>query len=987
MNTNIINISRLPKLEGTPKDDQYIFSTDSEDESYKIQTKDIVFKDSTGKIKKEDLPKKEYTPKELYEAGQPFFFYLETLDGKRIYYNTNKFVPEEEKVETLENIKNIWQQVFFTDGINLYNPNNENIFDYGRTDSIAQNAIKFTSDDTIVLCGLYGVESGIEEDDVKETYWKFIEGTGFQIGVEKVEYRVKISPIPLYNRGSIILSVFPMEIEFDSNYFESDDASAFGLWDINTDSSITPQNDVYGSFNNIILRNTGIAFIDNIYLKQKFITLGRTITDKYSYESFTDKPTLDTIRSDGRRGNPQRLLSFAYLKNDSKSLNKEIVQKIVNVGTALSKKDSFYTCVSKNIPFGCRLYGEDSDVVLQTKATDNYLTYLESLGIPVIRNKEINSKDFVIVNSSIYSLDSNTYLACIIQGNTPIAVCWSHYINEKNLPQDMRIMPCQYIFQQIFNRNTSSFTTPQFNISYYKVKARVNAQGFLEKEGDSDKQFLTIDVKEEAIINSNPDYISIYPVGIWNNGIDGQIGYSVYSPIGLSSSLLDYRFNESPSLVDYQNNVSVFSNYQNIPAFKPLTVLVSNKIAEVDMGYGNKWRFNVVNRDQKYENNTPLFFFYPGQAQASHYKKLGRLKVVKDENYNYSLVKEIIPIEEAEPYIAYFEVTPELEKEILGGKPFTQREILDLLKEEKPAIFALKTLDGKYIDSTTGGVTEDTEVDDPDHPGQKIKVTKNSAFAIADRTFSSMTLRYNMQCPANSTDECQFKFINFSKDPTWYSPLVNVVFNEDNSISLQITNNYYLNWSEDQKWRMTTTKQNFIVEPTSIKYSTKDSKIFTLYSPLELHPNDNNVQVAHDIFIKGYTNTASMQINYYESIVRQDTPSFVNCGNVTSDTVEFTPVHTTLPPIKVNDIMGCYRQANITKLANAMIFTTKKTGGLMKFGDDFLVPFRAFIMQEPPVALVNVVTQAEYDALPEATKSSPKKIYLIYEDTTSAPGA
>jgi hypothetical protein len=26
-------------------------------------------------------------------------------------------------------------------------------------------------------------------------------------------------------------------------------------------------------------------------------------------------------------------------------------------------------------------------------------------------------------------------------------------------------------------------------------------------------------------------------------------------------------------------------------------------------------------------------------------------------------------------------------------------------------------LDGKYIDSTTGGVTEDTEVDDPDHPG------------------------------------------------------------------------------------------------------------------------------------------------------------------------------------------------------------------------------------------------------------------------------
>lgn len=987
MNTNIINISVLPNLEGKPTDDQYIFSTDSEEESFKIQAKGLVFKDSTGKIKKEDLPEKKYTPKELYEAGQPFFFYLETLDGKRIYYNTNKFVPEEEKVETLENIKNIWQQVFFTDGINLYNPNKENIFDYGRTDDIVQNAIKFTSDDTIVLCGLYGVGADIEGDDVKETYSKFIEGTGFQIGVERVEYRVKISPIPLYNRSQLILSVFPMEIELDSNYLESDDASAFGLWDINTDSSITPQNDVYGSFNNIILRNTGIASNDNIYLKQKFITLGRTITDKYSYESFTDKPTLETVRSDGRRGNPQKLLSFAYLINKSKSFNTDIVQKIVNTGIALSKKDTFYTCVSKNIPFGCRLSRENSDVVLQTKATDNYLTYLESLGIPVIRNKEINSKDFVIVNSSIYSLDSDTYLACIKRENSPIALCWSHYIDEKKLSKDTCLVPYQFLFQEKFNSNNSTFGKIYFNFSPYRVKTRINTQGFLEKEGDSQDLYNEVYITEKAVITSNPEYISIYPVGFWNSSLAGNMGYSVYSPIGLSSSLLDYRYNEDPKLFDYDGVKSISSNFENIPAFKPFTVLVRSKHDEVDVGYGNKWNFNVVNRDQKYENNIPLFFFYPGQAQASHYKKLGRLKVVKDENYNYSLVKEIIPIEEAEPYIAYFEVTPELEKEILGGKPFTQREILDLLKEEKPAIFALKTLDGKYIDSTTGGVTEDTEIDDPDHSGQKIKVTKNSAFAIADRTFSSMTLRQNMQCPANSTDECQFKFINFSKDSTWYSPLVNVVFNEDNSISLQITNNYYLNWSEDQKWRMTTTKQNFIVEPTSIKYSTKDSKIFTLYSPLELHPNDNNVQVAHDIFIKGYTNTASMQINYYESTVRQDTPSFVNCGNVTSDTVEFTPVHATLPPIKVNDIMGCYRQANITKLANARIFTTKKTGGLMMLSDDFLVPFRAFILQEPPVALVNVVTQAEYDALPEVTKSSPKKIYLIYEDTTPTPGA
>jgi hypothetical protein len=70
-----------------------------------------------------------------------------------------------------------------------------------------------------------------------------------------------------------------------------------------------------------------------------------------------------------------------------------------------------------------------------------------------------------------------------------------------------------------------------------------------------------------------------------------------------------------------------------------------------------------------------------------------------------------------------------------------------------------------------------------------------------------------------------------------------------------------------------------------------------------------------------------------------------------------------------------------------MIFSIRKTGGLMKLVDDFLTPFRAFILQEPPVALVNVVTQAEYDALPEVTKSSPKKIYLIYEDTTSTQGA
>jgi hypothetical protein len=69
MNTNIINISVLPNLEGKPTDDQYIFSTDSEEESFKIQAKGLVFKDSTGKIKKEDLPEKKYTPRELYEAG------------------------------------------------------------------------------------------------------------------------------------------------------------------------------------------------------------------------------------------------------------------------------------------------------------------------------------------------------------------------------------------------------------------------------------------------------------------------------------------------------------------------------------------------------------------------------------------------------------------------------------------------------------------------------------------------------------------------------------------------------------------------------------------------------------------------------------------------------------------------------------------------------------------------------------------------------
>lgn len=975
MNTNIINISVLPNLEGKPTDDQYIFSTDSEEESFKIQAKGLVFKDSTGKIKKEDLPEKKYTPKELYEAGQPFFFYLETLDGKRINYTTNKFVPEKEKAETLENIKNIWEQVLFTDGINLYcaNDTQENdIFDYTKTDDFHQNSIKFTSEDTVIFLYAYR----------KDPYYKFTENTGFNFGSEKVEYKIKLSPIPLFNRGEDILSVFPMEVEVESKYFE--DENLISLWDINNNKSIPVSTNVYGSYNNLILRNTGISFQEaNIYLKQRFNTLGRTITDKYSYKYILNTPDLDSQLSDGREGNQKFLLSFAYLKN-SFAFNKKKLQQLVNAETVYAQKNTFNKFITENIPFGCRLIIDNSSINLVTQATESYLAYLETLGVPIKRDKNINSKNFVIVNSAIYSLDGDTYLAGIWQDNILICACWSHYIDVKKLPKNLKVCPLQFVFTQNINHRAYNIETVQFNINLMGNKAYINDQGYLEKNGGYSNR-MWINVREDATIISNPDYIRIYPVSVWSSVFEGQSIFQMCSPTGLSSESLDYRFNLEPSLIDDSYSTTIYTNYNYISAFKPLVCLIRNLAVEKIMG--TKIDLAVVNKDSKYENNTPLFFFYPGQAQASHYKKLGRLKVVKDENYNYSLVKEIIPIEEAEPYIAYFEVTPELEKEILGGKPFTQREILDLLKEEKPAIFALKTLDGKYIDSTTGGVTEDTEVDDPDHPGQKIKVTKNSAFAIADRTFSSMTLRQNMQCPVNSTDECQFKFINYSKDSTWYSPLVNVVFNEDNSISLQITNNQYLNWSEDQKWRMATTKQNFIVEPTSIKYSTKDSKIFTLYSPLELHPNDNNVQVAHDIFIKDYTNTASMQVNYYESIIRQDTPSFINCENVTSNTVEFTPVHATLPPIKVNDIMGCYRQANITKLANAMIFTIRKTGGLMKLVSDFLTPFRAFILQEPPVALVNVVTQAEYDALPEVTKSSPKKIYLIYEDTTPTPGA
>jgi hypothetical protein len=75
------------------------------------------------------------------------------------------------------------------------------------------------------------------------------------------------------------------------------------------------------------------------------------------------------------------------------------------------------------------------------------------------------------------------------------------------------------------------------------------------------------------------------------------MGYSVYSPIGLSSSLLDYRYNEDPNLFDYDGVKSISSNFENIPAFKPFTVLVRSKHDEVDAGYGNKWNFNVVNRD------------------------------------------------------------------------------------------------------------------------------------------------------------------------------------------------------------------------------------------------------------------------------------------------------------------------------------------------------------------------------------------------------
>lgn len=986
MNTNIINISVLPNLEGKPTDDQYIFSTDSEEESFKIQAKGLVFKDSTGKIKKEDLPEKKYTPKELYEAGQPFFFYLETLDGKRIYYNTNKFVPEEEKVETLENIKNIWQQVFFTDGINLYNPNKENIFDYGRTDDIAQNAIKFTSDDTIVLCGLYGVESGIEGDDVKETYWKFIEGTGFQIGVEKVEYRVKISPIPLYNRGSIILSVFPMEIELDSNYFESDDASAFGLWDINTDSSIAPQNDIYGSFNNIILRNTGISLINNIYLKQKFITLGRTITDKYSYEALTDKPTLNVTRSDGRRGNREKLLSFAYLINKSSPLNTDIVQKIVNTGIALSEKDSFYTCVSKNIPFGCRLQGYNSDVIIQTKATDNYLTYLESLGIPVIRNKEINSKDFVIVNSSIYSLDSDTYLACIKRENSPIALCWSHYIDEKKLSKDTCLVPYQFLFQEKFNSNNSTFGKIYFNFSPYRVKTRINTQGFLEKEGDSQDLYNEVYITEKAVITSNPEYISIYPVGFWNSGLAGNMGYSVYSPIGLSSSLLDYRYNEDPKLFDYNGVKSISSNFENIPAFKPFTVLVRSKHDEVDAGYGNKWNFNVVNRDQKYENNTPLFFFYPGQAQASHYKKLGRLKVVKDENYNYSLVKEIIPIEEAEPYIAYFEVTPELEKEILGGKPFTQREILDLLKEEKPAIFALKTLDGKYIDSTTGGVTEDTEVDDPDHPGQKIKNPKNSCFIWNNYELASFS---NREVLCRKKDGS----IKFEFDLESNIEIINV-FIEDGKVIFQNVSKKYLNWSVDNKWTLSNTKQVFIVEPTVFRKKTNGYPAFSLSCPIQLR-SDKEIDITIKA-IKNINKTSSF-LDKITFDIPKDTPVIASYPSTIPEYVDLTPVHSNLEPIKTG-LMGFYSPTTIKELElkNIDFYSMNIDSSTKRISLNKLIgwsyPFMAgldFCREDGASFQTQVMTlsQTEYNNLREDEKNLNYRVYLVYEDTTPTPGA
>lgn len=328
----------------------------------------------------------------------------------------------------------------------------------------------------------------------------------------------------------------------------------------------------------------------------------------------------------------------------------------------------------------------------------------------------------------------------------------------------------------------------------------------------------------------------------------------------------------------------------------------------------------------------------------------------------------------------------DLPKKDLGGKPFTQEEILDLLKEEKPAIFALKTLDGKYIDSTTGGVTEDKEVDDPDHPGQKITEIKNSCFVWNNYELASFT---NKQVLCRKKDN-SIKF-EFDLDSTIESINVSI---EDGKVFFQNRRKKYLNWSVDNKWTESNTKQMFIVEPTVFRKKTNGYPAFSLICPLQLR-SDKEI----DISIKSVKNLNGYFNTYDKSTfdIPKDTPLFVSYSTTIPKYVDLTPVHSNLEPIKTG-LLGFTSPKTIKELElknialhglsidpnTKAISLPRLTGWLYPFlaGVDFCESDGASFQTQ-----VITLSQTEYNKLDEEDKNMNYRVYLVYEDTTPTPGA
>lgn len=970
MSLNIINISNLPKLEEEIKDDQYLFSTNSEDESFKLKTKDVVLKDKKGKIKKEDLPNPEFTIKELYEAKQPFFFYIETLDGKLVDLNNDEVYPAESKALIEENLRELNNSLYFFDGYSIWQNLSEDFIYLQENNDFS---LKFSESDKVQLLH----NTALKRAPKSLYFYNVVNGKSVKVAQTPQEFKIVLATIPCFN-DSVKFLLFPMEIELTDEQFNTlKDKPMFCGEDFKNvkiiDTKIIPRNH---------------AFEVNGFFKQTFNKAEYTPPVNYSIEGKTDYTDekyqynyIDLYES--KIKSDTVVYSFCTLKK-SEYVNDNLQNETQN---NLKFRDYKYTdkwldYINRNIPYCIAVHG-NADLTL--KCSEELLTRLESFGVPIVRDKVLTDNLFVLSNYRLYSIQHDSYLAEIIKDGERLGYCWSHYIDFDKLPSNIEV---NYVVLSIFSQLSDS---NKFSEVYLKLQnCDINSNGELTysttsskiyvRPNDKVKLYGSNDPTQSPIFNNIQEFISIHPIGIDYVLGRGNLSSVFVTVEGLNSNILNKQNLYDIATISYQNYLQVFFTQNFIPAYTPKALVLNKEYARE---YKDTFYLNFKPSEITHNPSTsPLFFFYPGEARHSHLKEVGRLRVVEGENFSYTLKKEIIPISEAQPYIAYFEVTPELREEILAGQPYTQKEIMDLLKDGKPAIFALKTQDGKYIDSSTGGITEDTEIDDPQNAGQKIIKRKNSAFTIAEQTFSSMSLRNNIVCPMNDTDECQFKFIDFIKNPSWYSPLVNVIFNADNSISLSIKSNLYLNWSEDKKWRVSSTKQDFLVEPTTIKFSYTSGKLMSLYSPCELVPLNTNTEVMSNIYIKGHGNDSTTVNSGVEKVVRKETPVIISCGGEIADSVlEFLPVHSTLPPIKHQHLKGFFRQVDYS-VDNELtqVLALSKNGDLMSLSGNGYPALKCLITKAKPRISVIPMKQSEYDALSEDLKNRDTSIYLIYED-------